>query len=181
MKLEGSGLETTLTLLSSTLVLSMIFSAPVQAHHCETPIGFEFVEMQESNNSIGPKIDERRWSSKYGVTLVNFWAVWCPPCIKELPMLDRLAEQNTFNVQTVHLGGVSELAIKQRFSELNIQNLPKLMDPDFEQLYQFGFQGLPATMIVVNQKIRYRYSGYLRRSQEEINQWLTCLAKDKME
>jgi thiol-disulfide isomerase/thioredoxin len=27
------------------------------------------------------------------VVLVNFWATWCPPCLKELPTLDRLQSE----------------------------------------------------------------------------------------
>ena len=38
--------------------------------------------------------------------LLNFWATWCPPCVKEMPLLDRF--QSTF---TRHHGQVVGLAV----------------------------------------------------------------------
>lgn len=29
--------------------------------------------------------------------LLNFWATWCPPCVEELPMLDRFWRENVAN------------------------------------------------------------------------------------
>ncbi len=30
-------------------------------------------------------------------TVINFWATWCPPCVAELPLLDRFYQENKAN------------------------------------------------------------------------------------
>ena len=35
--------------------------------------------------------------------LLNFWATWCPPCVKEMPLLDRFAQEQRGAWQVVGL------------------------------------------------------------------------------
>ena len=35
--------------------------------------------------------------------LINFWATWCPPCVKELPEIDRFAKAHTGKLSVVGL------------------------------------------------------------------------------
>jgi thiol-disulfide isomerase/thioredoxin len=51
-------------------------------------------------------------SSKRKVTVVNFWATWCPPCLEEMPALAQLASQSP-NVQFVGIGVDSEMKVRQ--------------------------------------------------------------------
>ena len=48
---------------------------------------------------------------KNKVTLLNFWATWCPPCIEELPRLNKLAAKfgkKGFGVIATNVGGTRE-------------------------------------------------------------------------
>lgn len=46
--------------------------------------------------------------------LINFWATWCPPCIEELPMLDRFsAEQGAKGVQVLGLAVDQPSAVRK--------------------------------------------------------------------
>jgi thiol-disulfide isomerase/thioredoxin len=54
-------------------------------------------------------------SSKGKVTLVNFWATWCPPCVKEFPELVKLYKNykdKDFNLIFVSLDDKSEVESK---------------------------------------------------------------------
>jgi len=47
--------------------------------------------------------------------LLNFWATWCPPCIEELPLLDRFYQENSANGWQVLGIAVDQLDPVQRF------------------------------------------------------------------
>lgn len=47
--------------------------------------------------------------------LLNFWATWCPPCVDELPLLDRFYQENTPKSWQVLGIAVDKLDAVQRF------------------------------------------------------------------
>lgn len=49
----------------------------------------------------GKSVAMRRWLGK--PVVVNFWATWCPPCVREMPDLEALHQQYK-SVQFVGLG-----------------------------------------------------------------------------
>jgi thiol-disulfide isomerase/thioredoxin len=51
----------------------------------------------------GKSVNTEQWRGK--VLVVNFWASWCPPCVEEMPTLDKLnAEFSSKNVLFVGIG-----------------------------------------------------------------------------
>jgi thiol-disulfide isomerase/thioredoxin len=38
-------------------------------------------------------------NSSASIQVINFWATWCPPCVKELPLFEKLNAENKQNVK----------------------------------------------------------------------------------
>ena len=92
------------------------------------------------------------------VTLVHFWATWCPPCLDELPKLVRFAEGVTDDRFGLVLVAVAdETRGAQRF--LGSERFPLFFDPDWEVAHRFRTEKLPETHLVVQGKVVESFIG----------------------
>ena len=85
------------------------------------------------------------------VILLNFWATWCAPGRKEMPMLSELQTEfggPDFEVLTLATGRNSQAGIKKFFADTGIENLPRHQDPKQAVASQMGIFGLPITVIL---------------------------------
>ncbi|NNF90579.1 MAG: TlpA family protein disulfide reductase [Boseongicola sp.] len=83
--------------------------------------------------------------------LVNFWATWCAPCRKEMPMLSELQSEfggDAFEVVTIATGRNSVQGIRKFFEETGVHNLPLYLDPKSKLGRDMDVLGLPITVIL---------------------------------
>ena len=81
--------------------------------------------------------------------LLNVWATWCAPCIKEMPTLDALQKElgsETFQVVTVSLDRTQDDA-EAWFEENGIENLTAYHDGSFALSAKLEVRGLPISVI----------------------------------
>lgn len=90
-----------------------------------------------------------QYHGKY--VLLNFWATWCAPCRKEMPMLSDLQTElggDAFEVVTIATGRNAPPAMKKFFDEIGVDNLPLHRDPKQKVAREMGVFGLPVTIIL---------------------------------
>ena len=87
-----------------------------------------------------------------GPAVVNFWATWCAPCIKELPDLEILGQKlgKDAAVYLVNFGENTETieAFKNKKSELFGDNTVLLKDTKMSGLRSHGLRGVPTTVLI---------------------------------
>lgn len=97
--------------------------------------------------------DKRYHLSDYrgSVVLINFWATWCPPCIQELPTLQRLKEKlagERFEILAINLGE-DEAAIRAFQGKFAIKmEFPILIAKDESIIHDWKIQGLPMSYVI---------------------------------
>ena len=97
------------------------------------------------------------------VTIVNFWATWCPPCRAEIPDLVALQKKYGDRLQII---GVSQdeggVEVVKRFAAEHQMNYPiVMMTPELNQAFP-GIVALPTSFIIDREaRIVQRHVGML--------------------
>lgn len=93
---------------------------------------------------------ELELESLRGKTVVlNVWATWCPPCVKEMPSLDRLQAlrgNNDFEVVTISIDR-TKFEPAKFFADNNIENLAPWHDGSYGIPGNLRLMGYPTTLI----------------------------------
>ena len=98
---------------------------------------------------LGNQINLKDYQGK--LVVLNFWAIWCAPCKKEMPSLDSLSEDNNFKnlkVLAVNMEKPNKLKTKNFFTELNIKNLEIFFDSNLNFVKEFKLRGVPTTVLI---------------------------------
>jgi len=97
------------------------------------------------------------------VVLLNFWATWCPPCIREMPSMERLHQQ--VDAEDFKVIAVNQMEdVDQVFAftgQLEIDpTFAILFDSTSEVSRDYAVRGLPTTYLIDKEgNIRYRAVG----------------------
>lgn len=129
--------------LSSRFVLPMIASCLVGcgASGSTSLIDVPVVDRDGRATTIGASIGD-------APLVISLWAVWCQPCKRELPELERVANDpaSGVDVLAVNIGDEPE-RVDEFLSELGI-DVPVALDLDGEVLEAIGAPSVPVTVIV---------------------------------
>ena len=104
--------------------------------------------------------------------LVNLWATWCAPCVKELPTLDRLAQSHAIDGDLGVIAVSQDMgphnSVKAFLDKLGVKDLGAYQDPAMALSGGLQAEVLPTT-ILFNRDGRevWRYVGDLDWSGPE--------------
>ena len=85
------------------------------------------------------------------VTLVNFWASWCIPCLSELPALNRLYELKKelgFNVVGVNTDYENQKMVSGKIIKEYGLKFVNQLDKDGELVNAFKIVGIPTSLLI---------------------------------
>ncbi len=113
------------------------------------------------------------------VTLVHFWATWCPPCRTEVPSLNGLADdfsqyRGDFTILMVSVA--DDMALVEDFVGERASSV--LYDPSWEVAHRYGTRKLPETYLVVHGRVEERWIGAQDWSDPEIRERILEAVRD---
>jgi len=119
----------------------------------------------KSNHGNNVKLSEQRGK----VIMINFWASWCAPCRKEMPLLEELYQRykdGGFTLLGVNVEEDSSAA-KDLLKEIQV-SFPILFDSQNAVSQLYGVEAMPSTVILDRDgNLRFIHKGYQPGYEDE--------------
>lgn len=130
----------------------------------------------KSNSGENLRLAEQRGK----VVMLNFWASWCGPCRKEMPLLDEMYQR--YNKAGFTLYGVN---VEQNTSDAEKllrelgTSFPILWDPESKVSKLYKVNAMPTTIMIDKEgKIRYVNRGYKPGDEDKYREQIRELIRE---
>jgi cytochrome c biogenesis protein CcmG/thiol:disulfide interchange protein DsbE len=116
------------------------------------------------------------------LTVLDFWATWCKPCLLSIPELIKMSQE--FGERGVNFIGINEdgprnIAKVRPFAFSKGITYPVLMDADQELMSTLMVSALPTLIILDrNGKVLYTHEGFSHGDENEIKAQISDLLSD---
>ncbi|OOG27191.1 thiol-disulfide isomerase [Thioalkalivibrio denitrificans] len=138
----------------------------------ETAPDFDLVDARGERHTLEESLGR--------VTLVNFWATWCPPCVYEIPSMNRLAGDYTedeFAIVSINFKEEADHILS--FMEDVQVDFPVLMDLDGSVAGEWRVFAFPSSFLLDRQgRIRYSVNAAIEWDTEEIRRVIDRLREE---
>lgn len=149
------------------LIYTLIFSV-------FTTLGFaqEQLPKMQLDALDGTKIDLQDLSKNDQLVVISLWATWCVPCKNELDAISDVYDEWTDETNVkLYAVSVDDSRTVKRVRPLvsgKGWEFEVLLDTNSDLKRQLNAPTIPLTLIVKNNKILYRHSGYTPGSENEL-------------
>ncbi len=94
------------------------------------------------------------------VTLLHFWATWCPPCLEEIPRLQALEKdlESSSDFKILYIAVADSPAQVQAFMSEEAAD-KVLYDNEWTVAQKWGTEKLPETYLVVDGEVQEKFVG----------------------
>ncbi|WP_440119413.1 TlpA family protein disulfide reductase [Paenibacillus sp. QZ-Y1] len=121
-------------------------------------------------NSAGEQITLSDYRGK--VVMINFWASWCTPCVREMPLVHQMAEAHQNDVETLFVNVGEAKGTIREFMNIQQFDFPVIIDVTGKISGMYRITGLPATMVIDKEGVfRHILLGELTEDTP-LQQWL---------
>ena len=98
----------------------------------------------------GKKIEVADKLIKKKLILINFWATWCPPCIKEIPDLIKLKKKfdNEIDIIFVSVDANPAKVIPNFLKKNKLKDFQTYIDKKLNLTKELGVKVMPTTLVI---------------------------------